>query len=476
MTIALASVGLVLLTLATAVFVAAEFSLVTAERSIVSEAAERGDGRAQRVLAAMRGLSFQLSAAQLGITVCALVSGFLAGPALAGPLRPALESVGLPERSAGGVAVILALAIVTALQVVYGELVPKNWALAQPLPVARLVVGPQTLFARVSGPAVRALNGMANAVVRSVGVEPQEELRAGRTPEELRQLVVQSADEGALEHDTAALLRRSLRFGDKMADEVMTHRGALTTLSGSDTVQRLLDVARESGFSRFPVVGRSVDDVTGIAHVTDALAVPADDRRRRRVSELAREPVRVPDSLGLEALLVRLRRSGLQLAVVVDEYGGTAGVVTLEDLVEELVGEVYDEYDAPARRHEARVVDGILRADEVEERLGFRLPDGPYDTLAGMVVAGLGRLPEVGDRVERDGWTFTVAALDGRRIDSLLVDPPPEDLGDEVPSDGDRTDGDRTDGDRTDGDRTDGTARTGSPWSVTGATRGRPAG
>jgi len=431
--------AVVALTAGTAVFVAAEFSLVSTDRPLLEAEAATGDRRARVILGALRRLSFQLSGAQLGITLTTLVAGVVAEPSLATLLRPVLTAAGLPGTVADVAAAVLALTLATVLQMVLGELVAKNWAIARPREVSRTVGPLLVTFSRVFRPVIAACVGAANATVRRLGVEPQEEFGSARSAAELRSLVRTGAERGSIPAATATLLARSLRFGDRTAAEVMTPRVQVVALPASATVTRLVEVAHASGHSRFPVLGDGVDDVLGVVHVKHALAVPRDDRGRTRVSEIAGRVARVPDSLGLDPLLVTLRRPGLQLAVVIDEYGGTAGVVTLEDLVEELVGEVADEYDEGERadveaapRSDELLLSGMMRPDEVAEVSGFTPSPGPYDTLAGFVLARLGRLAEVGDEVtvppseaSGPGVVLSVAELAGRRVDRVLlrVDP-----------------------------------------------------
>src|SRR3954447_18729713 len=441
--------AVVLLTLGTALFVAAEFSLVAADRPRLEAAAREGDRAASRALRAVRSLSFQLSGAQFGITLTTLVVGFLAEPSLARLVRPVFTTVGVPEGAANAVAVALALLLATVLQMILGELIPKNWAIARPLPVARVVAGPMQMFSALLRPLIALSNATANALVRRLGVEPQEELRSARTADELDSLVRSSADSGSLPNRTATLLSRSITFSDKTAGDVMTPRTQVVALASGATVAQMLEVARASGHSRFPVVASSrtegptangagsmalpigdLDDVRGVVHVKHAFAVPRERRGRVPVASITRRIPSVPDSLPLDPLLATLRRPGLQMAVVVDEYGGTAGVVTLEDLVEELVGEVHDEHDTPlaptvrSDPTEGRVLSGLLRIDELSEVAGFPFPEGPYSTLGGLVMQRLGRLPTVGDTVQVEGRQLSVLQMDGHRVAWVQLGPP----------------------------------------------------
>ncbi|MDN5932302.1 MAG: hemolysin family protein [Pseudonocardia sp.] len=421
--------GVAVLTMGTFVSVASEFALTALERSQVdAHVAEADDGRARTVQRAHRALSFQLSGSQLGITVTTLVTGYIAEPAIASLFRPGLDAVGLPEGVAATTATVLSLLVATTLSMVFGELVPKNLAIASPLRTARTVVPLQSAFAHAFRWLISGLNSAANAVVRRLGVEPAEELRSARSPRELSSLVRSSAESGTLDAGTATLLDRSLRFTDRVAEDLMTPRVRVASLDADDTVADLIALARRSGFSRFPVDAGDPDTVLGVVHVKQAFGEPD---RCTMVRDLVQTVPTVPASLDGDALLTALRGSGLQMAVVVDEYGGTAGIVTLEDLIEEIVGDVHDEHDGAERAHVQPLGDGgwlvagLLRADEVAEATGFDMPDGPYETLAGLVLARLGRLPDVGDDLVVDGRRFTVTRRDRNRVAELRMHPAP---------------------------------------------------
>ncbi|HEX7746241.1 MAG TPA: hemolysin family protein [Micromonosporaceae bacterium] len=433
-------VGFALLTAGNAFFVAAEFALVTVDRADIEQRANSGDRRAAAVRQAVRELSFQLSGAQLGITVAALLTGYLAEPALAKLFGPVVRP--LAPGSAQNVAAVLALALATLLSMLFGELVPKNAALARPMPTALATAAPMRAFSRTCRWLIRTLNNSANWLVRRLGVEPQEELASARSPEELGLLAAISAQAGALPSDTAMLLRRTIRFADKRAAEAMTPRVDVVALRTTATVAELLAIAKETGHTRFPVYQETLDLVTGVAAVPDALGVPPIRRASTTVAAVARDPVYVPESLDLDGVLAALRAARADLAIVVDEYGGTDGVVTVEDLVEELVGEIADEFDPAAvylgepdeltapGGERAFLVDGVLRADELAEQTGFRLPEGPYETLAGFLMARLGHIPVGGESVGEDGWEFTVVEVDRHRIDQVRV-VRPDDTGEE---------------------------------------------
>ncbi|MBO4207627.1 hemolysin family protein [Micromonospora echinofusca] len=429
-------VGFVLLTAGNAFFVAAEFALVTVDRADIDRRVANGDRRARTVRRALRELSFQLSGAQLGITITALLTGYLAEPALAKIFSPLLRPVAgtLTDR----LTPLLALALATLLSMLFGELVPKNAALARPLPAALATAGPMRGFSRTFGWLIRTLNNSANWLVRRLGVEPQEELASARSPEELGLLAAISARAGALPSDTAMLLQRTIRFGDKRAAEAMTPRVDVVALRSTATVAELLALSQETGRTRFPVYEETLDLVTGVAGVPDALGVPLARRAGTTVASVAREPVYVPESLDLDGVLAALTAAGADLAIVVDEYGGTDGVVTVEDLVEELVGEIADEFDPDAVDDAGRLeltvpggertvlVDGVLREDELAEQTGFRLPEGPYETLAGFLLARLGHIPVPGETVEEAGYEFTVVEVERHRIEQVRVVRPEE--------------------------------------------------
>ncbi|WP_329407592.1 hemolysin family protein [Streptomyces sp. NBC_00704] len=423
----------ILLSLACGAFVAAEFSLTTVERGELERAVERGERGAAGALKAVRNLTFQLSGAQLGITVTNLVVGMLSEPSIAKLISGPLESLGLSDTAAGSVALVLGTALSTVFLMVVGELVPKNWAISSPLTVAKGVGNAQRWFSAAFRPFISHLNETANRIVRLFGVEPTEELAAARSPQELVALARHSAREGALEADTAELFVRTLNLADLTAENVMTPRVQVVALEASATCEDVANATRATGLSRFPVYRGGLDAVVGTAHIKDALAVPAGRRPRVPVAEIMREPLLVPESLTVDRLLDRL--SGKRtMAVVIDEYGGTAGVATLEDIVEEVVGEVRDEHDphetpdlAPAGSDDdGRTLysaDGSARTDQLA-RVGLRAPEGPYETLAGLVAAELGRIPAVGDTLEVAGWRMDVVDASGRRAARVLLHAP----------------------------------------------------
>jgi CBS domain containing-hemolysin-like protein len=418
-----------LLILANGLFVAAEFSFVTADRGAVERAAQSGDRRAVGLRKALHALSFELSGAQLGITVTSLVVGMLAEPALATLLSPLLTDLGLSAGAARGASAVVGMLLATVLQMVIGELVPKNWAIARPLQVALAVAAPARLFSAVCRPLISALNGGANRLVRALGMEPTEELAHARTPGELAVLARHSARAGALEEDAALLFVRSLGLGELTAESVMTPRVDVSALHHRATAADVVNLTRATGFSRFPVYRDSLDEITGTVTLKDAIAVRPEQRAEVTVEQLASEPLLVPETLPAERLLEQLRRRQ-PMAIVIDEYGGTAGVATLEDLVEEIVGEVRDEHDPgenpellaipPVAGHPAWLADGRARIDQLEE-IGLHAPHGPYETLAGLLADLLGRIPVRGDTARLPGWELTVRGVDRHRTTQVRL-------------------------------------------------------
>ncbi len=429
----LAAIGA--LTAGTAVFVAAEFSLTTLERTTVDANARSGDRRDKIVQKAHRSLSTQLSGAQVGISITTLATGFLAEPVVARLIEPGLAGLRIPGRFTAVLALVLAILIATSLSMIFGELVPKNLAVTRPVQTARWSAGPQLFFSFVFTPVIKLTNGTANRILRRLGIEPAEELRSARSPQELVSLVRTSARSGSLDPDTAVLVDRSLQFGERTAEELMTPRSKVDTLEADDTVADLSAAAVRTGHSRFPVIRGDFDETIGVVHVKQVFQVPRPARSSIRLADIAQAVAKVPSTLDGDAVMSEVRANGLQTALVVDEYGGNAGMVTVEDLIEEIVGDVRDEHDderpdvVPAGA--GWQVSGLLRIDEVAENTAFRAPEGDYETIGGLVLETLGHIPEEGESVEliafepdnvtKDpvAWLATVLRMDGRRIDLL---------------------------------------------------------
>lgn len=440
--IILSLIGFVALTLGTALFVAGEFSLTALERStIAGDVARRGDRRARAVEKAHRTLSFQLSGAQLGITITTLVTGYIAEPVLARIFNPMLTAMRVPDGAVGGISLALALILATSLSMVLGELMPKNLAIAKPLGVARATASPLAMFSTFFKYAINGLNGTANALVRRLGIEPTEELGSARSAAELAALVRNSALRGSLDPDTATLVDRSLRFGELTAEDLMTPRVRIESLEPGDSVRDLIAAASRTGHSRFLIADAGdLDNLVGVVHIKQAFTLPPQSLATTSLRSLARPVTRVPDSLDSDSLMDRISSNGLEVCVVIDEYGGTAGLVTSEDIVEEILGNVTDEHDV----EESDVTpvgngfrcSGLLRLDEVQTAIGYRAPEGAYETLGGLVMFCLGRIPVTGDIIDLpvhetahenllDGpeprWRATVMQMDQRRVDKVWM-------------------------------------------------------
>ncbi len=423
-------VGIVL-TIGTGLFVASEFSLVNLERSDLEARRERGERGLSNSIRALTKTSTHLSGAQLGITLTTMLTGFLAEPALTSLLKPVLIGLGVGESMLDGVGLALSLFIATLFSTLIGELVPKKLALTIPLQVNKFVVGFQIVFTWIFSGMIFVLNKLGNAIVRSIGIEPKEELSSTRTAEELSALVRRSASLGALDAQTATLLTKTLALSQLVAADVMTPRPRMHILDKSATMTDLIQASVKTGHSRFPIVDGGSDDIIGVAHIKQAVAVPREKRNEVRVSAIMVEAPRVPETMSLEALMVDLRAKGLQLAIVVDEYGGTAGLATLEDLVEELVGELADEHDrakAGVTRgaNSSVLFPGMIRPDELRE-MAIKVPaDGAYETVAGFMMSKLGRIPAVGDQVEIEDGILRVERMDDRRVDRVRFTPTSE--------------------------------------------------
>ena len=399
---------------------AAEFSFVAVDRNRVERLAQEGKGAARAVERILHRLSFYLSGTQLGVTVSSLVLGFIAQPTVATALQPALGD---------GPALVLGFALVTVGSMVISELIPKNVSIARAERMSMLLARPIVIYATVFGPIIRVLNRSANATVRRLGIEPQQELGSVRTLEELELLIRSSGEEGTLDPEAFTLVTRTLRFNDKMAADALVPRVAVKFVHPDDTISTLISRSLETGFSRFPVCGSDLDDVVGVVHVKDVYRIPVERRADATVADVMTEPFVVPETRDLASLLVELR-TGSHMAIVVDEYGGTAGIITLEDVLEEIVGEIDDEYDRAAPPLTTVLPEGTyelpgtLHPDEVREACGLEIPDGEYETLAGFVLDRLGRIPNEGDAFVYEGWRVEVAEMDRRRIARVRLTAP----------------------------------------------------
>jgi CBS domain containing-hemolysin-like protein len=418
----------IFLTIGTGFFVASEFSLLNVERNELEARAARGEAGLTAPIRALKRTSTHLSAAQLGITLTTLLTGYVAEPALTKLLSPLFVNVQVSQSTKEVFGLVAAMAIATLFSFLIGELVPKNLALSIPLPTLKFVVGFQLAFTWVFAVMIKFLNFTGNAIVRSFGIEPKEELSASRSAEELSSLVKRSAVLGALDAQTATLLTKTLALSQLVAADVMTPRPRIHFLEKDASIDNLVSASIKTGYSRFPIIDGSSDDVLGVAHIKQAASVPREKRAEVPVTAIMVEAIRVPETMRLENLMGELRAKGLQLAIVVDEYGGTAGLVTLEDLVEELVGELVDEHDRAKAgitrgANSSVLFPGMIRPDELAE-MAIRVPDsGAYETVAGYIMIVLGRIPAVGDEIEIDGGRLRVERMDGRRIDRVRFTP-----------------------------------------------------
>lgn len=432
MSVALGLLAVTALILANGYFVAMEFSYVAARRSRIEELAQAGDRRAGRALAVLRRLSFMLSGAQLGITVTSLVVGFIAEETVGAAIRPLVELAGVPEAASFGISLTIGFVLATAAQMVLGELAPKNLAIALPERFALALSTSTRLYVRLAGPLIRLFDSSANRLLRAVGIEPVEELEGGVSAEELEFIIEESGRVGSLTPEQTTLLSRALEFRSLRAGDAMVPRTQVVTIAADATCDDLRRLAIDSGHSRFPVIGADLDDSRGVVQAKSIFGVPASERAGRRVDTLAAPALAVPESALLGPLLTDLRDAHSQLALVIDEYGSTAGIVTLEDIVEELVGEIQDEYDRPEPAARALPdgsydIPGSWRLDECERDTGVVLPEGDYDTLSGLVMAELGRVPEVGDQVDVGTARLQVVELAGHAVGRVVLTPLPHD-------------------------------------------------
>lgn len=418
--------AVVLLIAANGVFVAAEFALVTVKRPVIDERAQAGERRAVAVRRELDDVSFALSSAQFGITATSLLVGFLAERAVGEIIiQPVLALLSLPSTLALPIALAGALLLSTAMQVVLGELVPKQLALAHPVGVSLALTPFTRVFGQVLRPIISVFDTAAAWLARRLfDIEILDQLEGGHSREDLARIIEASGSHGSLTTDQAGLLRRAITLGERRVTEVMVPRPDVVSLDRGAMIVELQRLARTTGHSRFPVTEDG--EPIGTVHVKDVLAVPADQRSSTPVTTLTTPIMMVPETASLYALLAAFRRDERTFALVIDEHGGTAGIVTVEDAVEELVGDIADEYDrelAPVRRAGTGryLVDGAMSPNRVAEQCGLQLPEGEFATVAGFLLDQLGRIPRVSDGVEYDGWRLSVAAMEGMRIKRVLL-------------------------------------------------------
>lgn len=401
----------VALIVANGYFVAQEFAFVAVKRAQVESLAQDGDPSAKRILAVLKRLSFMLSGAQLGITLTSLVIGFIADKSLGIVLSPLVMALGAPQEAARGIALALAFVLATVCQMVLGELFPKNLAIAKPLAVSQALSRSTVIWLSLAKPFIAFFDGAANALIRAIGIEPIHELAGGASAEELDHIAKASQISGELDPELVDLFSRAINFQELDAGAVAVERSNLTAVTPSDRMELIHAHLRATGLSRYPVIDPVTRLPLGIVEVGSLMRVPRDQWATVRVSEWMHPVPAVPDTARLSTVLATLRDQGSHVAMVINEHGGLAGMLTLEDLLEELVGEILDEHDEALKPTITPsgegywVIAGEARVDEVERETGLTLPRGDYDTIAGLFVAHLGRL-------SRDGDTVSVPSVD----------------------------------------------------------------
>jgi CBS domain containing-hemolysin-like protein len=422
----------VLLVVANGVLVGAEFALTGARRTEVQRLAESGDRRAHSALVAMGELPLMLAGAQLGVTMASLGLGYVAEPTFAHLIESLLASfVEVPPTLVHTVSFVLGLGIVVFLHMVFGEMTPKNLTIAAPEKSALLLVWPTRALVIALRPFVHLLNGLARLCLRIMRIEPPEELGQSHDIQEIAMIIEQSARDGTLGEGERRLMSGAISFGERDAASAMVPRTEVTAVPITATPEEIEQVVVASGHTRLPVYERDLDHVLGFLHSKDLLEVPRDNRRRPVSSALVRKMMVVPESRKLRSLLADMRRGRHHLALVIDEHGGSAGVVTLEDVLEEVVGEIRDEHDASELGVEdlgggGYLVPGGLRVDEAKELIGIDLPPGEYDTVAGFLMDALGRIPKRGDEVGVADWRLRVRSMQRRRVVQVVIERVPE--------------------------------------------------
>jgi CBS domain containing-hemolysin-like protein len=409
-------------------FVAASIGLLAARPTRLEELVAQGEPRAKTALSSTRELSVMLAGAQLGITMCSLGLGFAAEPAVARLIAGPLGATELPDGFVHSISFAVGLAIVVFFHMVFGEMAPKNVAISEPERTALWLALPMRIYVTVFRPLIYVLNFVAKAGLKLMGIEARDDLASVHTAEEIGAMIAEAGKEGVLEEFKQRLLSGAIELGTRDAGAAMIPRTEIEAVSVTARPAEIERKGVETGHSRLPVYAGDLDHVLGFVHAKDLLRVGPEERERPLPRRLIRQMLIVPESRKLRPLLIDMRRERRHLALVIDEHGGTAGIVTLEDLLEELVGEIRDEYDVRelgVERLDSRrfVVPGSLRIDEASTRLGVDLPEGEYETVAGFLMDRLGRIPKRRDSVEHDGWRLRVRNMNRRRVVQVLIEP-----------------------------------------------------
>jgi len=416
--------AIVLFVLSNAFFVAAEFSLVSVRRTRIAELVARGEAGAESVQKAIDNPDRVIAATQLGITLSSLALGWIGEPALSHLIEPLINL--LPEsirsQASHSVSAVLAFIAITFLHVVVGELAPKSIALQDPERTSLIVARPTLFTESIFKPAIWALNGAGNALLRLAGVQPASGHGLAHSVEELKMLVDASAEGGVVEADESEMLHAVFDFGDLVARQVMAPRTEMVAVEADTPLEEIIRLVSESTYTKFPVYEDSLDQIVGVVHVKDLLNMMQNPERQGRIARsMAREPLFVPETLPVASLLRRFRDQRQHMAIVLDEFGGTAGLVTLEDLLEEIVGEVNDAFDPAGTGFETLpdgsiLIDGLTQIEDVNEQLSLELKEEYYDTIAGYLMGRLGRIPRENDTVDGDGVRLRVEEMDRMRV------------------------------------------------------------
>lgn len=408
-------------------FVAGEFAMIASRRTKIEALAAGGDLRGNLALKSIRELSIMLAGAQLGITIASLALGYVAEPAVAHLIEAALHNISVPEEASHTIAFVIALSIVSFFHMVIGEMAPKNIAISNPEKAALLLVIPFRLFTNLFRPILWVLNGAANSLLKLVGIEPQDEIHTAHSAREIGRMIGESAQGGMLKDHEHRLLSGALSLSDRDVASVMKPRTEMLAVPLTATPADVEGLVTETGYSRFPVFSEHIDRVLGFVHSKDLLSVPSDARDKRLPRRLIRPLLIVPETKKLHPLLYDMKRERKHFALVVDEHGGTSGVVSLEDLLEELVGDILDEHDLnPAEIQQAGpgrfVVMGTLPLDDLRRRIHLEVPEGDYETLAGFLMDRLGRVPRRRDEIKFEGWRMRVLSMHRRRVVQVLLE------------------------------------------------------